>query len=267
MPLSLSLLRETYLRGLTLADEHGRPLPDAALEQKVQSTVAAFQRRYGVRLSPTLVRVGDAELPGLTLPDLPVYRADAQPWDPRGFEGDRFVSLTLPVGPVRRVLGLYLLLPGARPLAWGESWIQVQRKARTLQVYPMGQSVNLMPLQATSWGLMALMGGRMIPNAWQVAYEAGYTEEELAGEHADVLHALGMLTAISVLIPGSMDRFAAQGIAGLSASVDGLSNSTQLAGGGQTLRYQPLIQAYKDELQGWERTYGDRGVGLRFGVL
>ena len=268
MLLPTSTLRDVYLRGMPLADEHGRPLPDAVLEMKLTSTVAAFQRRYGVRLTPTLVRLGDAELPGEPFsPDLPRYHADAIPFDPRDFEGDRFVSLLLPVGPVQRVRAVCLQLPGAKPLAWGENWIQLQRHARTLQIYPMGQTVNLMPLQATSLGFMALMGGRAIPNAWQVAYEAGYSEDDLKGDQADVLQAVAMLTAIAVLIPGSMDAFAAKGIAGLSASVDGLSNSTQLAGGGQTLRYAPLIQAYKDELQSWEKTYQERGVGLRFGVL
>ncbi|MCD0168064.1 hypothetical protein IHN59_00295 [Deinococcus sp. 23YEL01] len=266
--LSLDTLRGTYLRGMQFPDEFGRPMPDSVLDSKAKSTEAAFQRRYGMQLSPTVVRIGDITLPGAPLcPDLPRKFVDSQPFDPRAFEGDRFVSLMLPVGPVKGTPRVFLQLPGSKPIEWSREWVQVQRRARVLQLYPMGQTVNLMPLQASSLGFMALMGGRTIPNAWQVEYEAGYTEDDLSGSDSDVLNALGMLTAIAVLIPGSMDLFAAKGIAGLSAGVDGLSNSTQLAGGGQSLRYAPLIQAFKDELTSWERMYQHRGVGMRLGVL
>ncbi|WP_241900028.1 hypothetical protein [Deinococcus sp. UR1] len=266
--LTADTLRNTYLRDMQFADEHGRPLPAVVIESKAKSVEAAFQRRYGMRLSPTVVRMGDLTLPGTPVrPDLPRKFVDAQPYDPRSFEGDRFVSLDLPIGPVKGRPRVFLQLPGSRPIEWSKEWVQVRKRARVLQLYPMGQTVNLMPLQATSLGFMALMGGRTIPNAWQIEYEAGYTEDDLAGEDADVLNALGMLTAIAVMIPGSIDLFAAKGIAGLSAGVDGLSNSTQLAGGGQALRYAPIIQAYKDELTSWERMYQHRGVGMRLAVL
>lgn len=264
--MTVEQLKETYLRGMPMADQHGRPLPDSVFQIKLNSAIAAFQRKYGVRLTPTLVKVGDVPLEADANPDgLPTFRTDAQPYDPRGFEGDRFVSLSLPIGPVREIKQVALQLPGSRPLTWQPNWIQLMKRARTLQIYPSGPQVNLMPIVASGFALSALAGGRAIPNAWQIVYVAGYTDEELNTDYADVLSAIGMLAAIAVLIPGSMDRFAALGISGLSASVDGLSNSTQVNSG--QLRYAPLIQAYKDELTEWEKTYQDRAIGLRFGVL
>ena len=266
--LTVELLKDVYLRGLPLADQFGRRISDDLLQIKINAARASFQRKYGVRLEPTLIKMGDIPLSSdAARPDWPTYRTDAQPYDPRAFEGDRFASLSLPIGPVKEVLQVALQLPGAKPVTWQPNWVQVMRRGRIIQIYPNGANVNLMPMATTSLGIAALSSGHAIPNAWQIVYTAGYSEGDLNGEFSDVLSALGMLAAIGALIPGSLDKFAAQGIAGLSASVDGLSNSTQMAGGGQNLRFAPLIKAYQDELAAWEKTFQDRAIGLRFGVL
>ncbi len=267
--LTVQYLKDTYLRGMSLADEHGRPIADVLLEAKVRAVRAAFERRYSVSLSPVTVRMGEAEIPGdpWETPDAPLLQKDARTYDPRDFEGNRMVSLKLPVGPVKKVLTVCLQLPGGRPTAWDKTWIQLNRKTRTVQISPLGPQVNMLPFNANALGLMLLSSGSTIPNAWQVAYTAGYTDEDLAGKDADVLDALGMLTAIAVLIPGSIDHFLSAGVSGISASVDGLSNSTQLLQNSGSLKYAPLIAAYTEHLKAWEKTYQERGIGLRFGVI
>ena len=262
-------LKSTYLRGMTLADEHGRPISDALMESKIRSVRAAFERRYSVSLSPVTVRMGKAVIPGepFETPDAPLLQRDARTHDPRDFEGNRHVSIKLPVGPVVRVLSVCLQLPGGKPVAWHKSWLQLNRKTRTVQIFPQGPGISLMPLNANALGLIFLNSGSTIPNAWQVAYLAGYTEEDLTGADADVLNALGMLTAIAVLIPGSIDQFLAAGVSGVSASVDGLSNSTQLMQNSGNLKFGVLIQAYRDELKTWEKLYQQRGIGIRMAVL
>lgn len=269
MIIDLAQLKSDFLRDLPLADQFGRPMSDTVLTSKLKAAVAAFQRKYGVRLEPTIVKMGELPLSADKLyPDLPRYHADTRPYDPRSFEGNRFVSLHLPVGPVKEVLSVGLSLPGQlEPLEFGEEWVQVQPRSRVLQIYPKGPMMRLMPLATNGFGLGAMFGGKAIPAAWQIIYKAGYTAEDLQGEYIDVLNALGMIAAIGILIPGSMDKFAARGIAGLSASVDGLSNSTQMAGGGQTLRFGALIDAYRQELQEWEKAFQDRGVGRAMGVV
>lgn len=267
--LTLEQLKGTYLRGMTLADEHGRPMPDTLLESKIRVVKAAFERRFGVSLVPVTVRMGEILMPGdpWETPEYPLVLRDARTHDPRDFEGNRYVSIKLPVGPVRKVLAVCLQLPGGKPSAWHKDWVQLERKTRTVQLFPLGQNVNLMPFTANTLGIMYLNSGSTIPNAWQIAYTAGYSEDDLLGKDADVLAALGMLTAIAVLIPGSIDQFLASGVSGISASVDGLSNSTQLMQNSGAIKYAALIGAYRDELKGWERTYQERGVGLRFGVI
>lgn len=257
MSLTPAHLRDLYLNGLPLVDPKGRPMSDAALESIIASTVAAFQRRYTLRLSPTLIRLGDVALQ-YTAPDLPVVTKDAPPLTPRAFEPGRHASIKLPIGPVKQVLAVGLRLPGmAAPMMFPDEWIQPDRKNKVVQLYP-GARMGPLPMALSGFGLSALNSGQVIPNAWQVAYTAGYTDEDLSGDDADVGRAVGQIATIAALVPGSIDRFMMQGVAGLSVSVDGLSNSTQLLQSAGNIRYAALIAAMQASLEPWEKMFQTR---------
>ncbi len=264
-----SELKALFLRDLPMVDAKGRPLADAVIAQRIQATVAAFERKHAVSLTRVTVRMGSAELPGVTVP--PGARMfDARDYDPRGFEDDRWVSLRLPLGPVRSdadVLAVGLRLPGQSQVSvWSKDWVQVSPQDRLIRIYPQGRFLNFQPLLATSIGLGLLGGTRIIPGAWQVLYVAGYSDADLAGKDADVRNAVGMLAAVNVLVPGSIDQYLAAGVAGLSASVDGLSNSTQLMQNPNALKYAALAAQYADAVAAWEKTFEAR-KGVLFGAV
>lgn len=155
-------------------------------------------------------------------------------------------------------LAVGLRLPGmGTPMMFPAEWIQPDRKNRVVQLYP-GARMGPLPMALSGFGLSALNSGQVIPNAWQVAYTAGYTDEDLSGDDADVGRAVGQIATIAALVPGSIDRFMAQGVAGLSVSVDGLSNSTQLLQSAGNLRYGALIAAMRESLEPWERMFHAR---------
>lgn len=259
MYLTPDLLRDRHLNGMPLTDPKGRPMLDAAVQHIIKSTEAAFQRRYNLRLTPTYVRLGDRPIPGEPgAGERPTLTRDAAPLVPRVFEGSRHASLKLPVGPVRAVYSVGLKLPGQQNVTpFPGEWVVADRKNRVVQLYP-GSSLSAVPLAQTGFGLSALYSGRTIPGAWQVAYEAGYSAEDLSGDDADVGHALGTLATIGVLVPGSIDRFTAQGITGLNVGVDGLSQGTQLMQGQGNIKYAALIAALKEEYEAWHKVFDAR---------
>lgn len=266
MTITPAVLQSTYLNGLVLADPKGRPMTDDAIQAHIKSAEAAFRRRYSLCLTPTRVRLGAAPLPGdAPLSEgMPTMQRDAPPYVPRAFHESRHASIRLPIGPVREVHAVGLKLPGQQQVTpFPPDWIQVDHRNRVVQLYPGGNS--LVPTAFTATGMFALTSGRTIPAAWQVSYTAGYTAEELADEYADVAHALGSLAALNVLIPGSVDRFTASGVTGLSASVDGLSQNTQLSQNGNTLKYGALMNALKDDVEAWDRQFRARqGIMVSF---
>lgn len=265
MFLTPAQLQSQYLNGLVLADPKGRPMPDAAIENHIRSAAAAFQRRYSLCLTPTHVRLGRERLKDAeAAADLPLVYRDAPPYMPRAFQESRHGSIRLPLGPVMEVHALALKLPGsAVPVAFSRDWIQVDYKNQVIQVYP--GSTGLTPAAFNALGMYSLSSGRTIPNAWQVSYTAGLTDEQLQGEYADVAHALAALAALAVLVPGSIDRFTQAGVTGLSASVDGLSQNTQLSQQGGQLKYASLIAAFQNDVQEWDKRFRARqGVMVAF---
>lgn len=258
-------IKTTYLNGMPLADQFGRPLPDSVIEGKMLAAKAALQRRLGIRFEPTLIKMGLQPFRAPNWPTaLPKLELDAMAYDPRSFEGNRHAYLKLPIGPVQSVYKVGLHLPGTRELLeWQPQWVQLSKRQRMLQIYPFGTQFNLFPLHASGIGMMALATRRSIPASWHVVYQGGCTADDLAGDYADLLEALGMLSAIGTLVPGSIDKYAALGISGLSANVDGLSNSTQMAGGGNILRHAAVIEAYKEKLAEWEKAFMAHTSGIR----
>jgi hypothetical protein len=274
MLLDLPAFKRDYLRDMPLADAKGRPLTDPTYQNRLKSVVASFERAYAVSLSPCHVKLGDEALsadPEL-LPSndpayIPLIAKDAVDFDPRSFEGDRYVHLRLPLGPVVRVLGIGMKLPGmSHPAEYQLDWIQLKKRRKVIDIYP-GRTVSAMPFGAGGWAMLALNSARVIPNAWQIVYLAGYTADQLAGQDADVYAAICKLLALDLLIPGSADIHLNAGVSGRSVSVDGLSQNTNLMQNANKLKFGPLIDAYQQSYAEWAKMYEFRRSGPKFGVL
>lgn len=264
---------DNMLPGLPLETSDGAPLTDALIDGRIKSVVAAFQRKYGVRLAPTVVKVGSDPLPAD-----PVRAAPEDP-DPireryRGLDymhdgnlDNRHHSMKLPVGPVRRIIGVGLRLPGmTAPAALPVDWISFQPRSAHIRLYP-NKTLSFAVTYTGGWFLNVLGAGRTIPEAWHVTYEAGYDPDDLTGLDYDVLEALGKMVAIELLVPGSMDRFLAEGVGGKTISADGLSQSIQLLQHAGGLKYANVIQTLTQQLAEWESMFWARRGGVRIGIL
>lgn len=264
--LTAAQVKELFLNQMTPADPYGRPMSDAAMQSLIAAAVATFERKWGLALTPRVVTLGDVDF--VPPADLPFEVHDAIPHDPRDFDGERFVWLTLPTGPVQEILHVQLRLPGmTKPVSWPESWVQPNYSGKYIQIYPMGNNIGGPSFGMTGMTLTTLTASRTVPNAWRIAYRAGYTAADLAGKDADVFRAVGSLAALGMLVPGSIDRYLTLGVGGLSASVDGLSNSTQLMQNSGALKYAALIAAMTQALQSWEQVFRDRVRGPVIGFI
>jgi hypothetical protein len=276
--------RRQFLRNLPLEDHMGVPLGDEDLLELIHEATADFEREYAVRLEPTVIKVGPHPLDrnepytqsnppeGATaeeiaaLPKQEIF--DSLPYDPRAFEGSRHANLRLPIGPVRQVYGVGLELPGRLDLYQLPDYgVHLNIKRKSIQIYWKAGFDYHPILAASAVGFHALSSGRTIPNTWNITYLAGYTEEELLTREADVRASVLKTAAIKALIVGSFDRNAALGVAGRNVSADGLSQQTQLIANAQTLKYGPLIAAYREEIKAFESMFSYRKAGVKLGVL
>lgn len=279
-------VRENFLAGLVLEDGDGRPMRDAVIEGRIKGVTARFERQYGVRLTPTAVKLGLYPLeneiePGEVLvpavvDDAGVEIAPAVLADPlvmpgldynpdRGRDNHQF-SMELPLGPVRNLRAFGLWLPGqARPVSFPTDWVHCNPRSHRVRVYP-GRTLTTAFVFASGIFANIVSASRPIPYAWHASYVAGYSDSDLAGRDYDVLEALGKMVACEVLIAGSIDRNLAAGITQKAAGVDGLSQSVSLIQNAAALKYAPLIASYQQELDAWEKTFFRRRTGIRLGV-
>lgn len=278
----VTAFRRLYLHNLALEDQDGVPMSNDDLLSFIRSAAADFQREFGVRLQPTIVRMGTKRLssepvtrataPSGTTPEelealLPLEEYDAITYDPRSFEGSRHGRVQLPLGPVKEVYGVALDLPGRRMTELPLEAVQVTRKRKYIQIY-WKQGFPYAPVFAmTGIGFMSLDSGRSIPGAWHVAYRCGYTPEDFAGADSDVFEAVLKMAAIRAMTIGSADKNFAVGITGRTVTVDGLSQTTQLAANANQLKYAALIKTFQDDLNDFTKVFAFRKSGIKMAVL
>lgn len=276
--IEIAAFRRRYLNDLPLENVQGVPMRAEDIEHAIKEARAEFERTYGVRLEPTIIKMGDRDLDGdppnrdtaVGLSEdlraaLPYQEEhDATNYDPRAFEGSRHASLILPVGPVKQVYAVALDLPGLqKPFEIPLEMVQTKRYRKRLYIYPKHLNGVYWPLmRAPSAAFLALSQNRSIPNAWQITYLAGYTERDLERRDLDIWPAIHKAAAIKALVMGSADRNFSLGVGGVSVSVDGLSQNTQLIANAQNLKYGPLIKQYQDDFKAWEAGFAFRKSGV-----
>lgn len=267
-PLTPQFVKDNYLVGIPLETPGGKPFTQEFMENRIKAVRYAFERKYGVRFEPTVIKMGSYGLQGDPAHiDERLVGNDLHPDDIKDHKSH---SMLLPVGPIKGFLGLGLWLPGLQNAAtFDMDWIHPNPpdpRTRRIRISPGRSITSVLTLQ----GLMGMLlpmsgGGRPIAGAWHITYTAGYTEQDLLGQDFDVLDALGKLAAIALLTKGSVDQNMIAGITNKSLSADGLSQSVGLAGNAENLKYGAIIKQLAGEFAEWEKAYWARsGRGIKF---
>jgi hypothetical protein len=261
---------DNMLPGLPLVSSQGVPLSAGVINGRIKGTVRGFERKYGVRLSPTTIKVGTDRLerdPPAAEPDPIHERYRGLDYHPDGNLDNRHHVMHLPVGPIRSIIGVGLRLPGMfLPATLPVDWISYQPRSNTIRLYPQ-KSLSFAVVYTGGYFLNIHAANKPIPEAWHITYEAGYGDSDLGGRDYDILEALGKMVAIEVLVPGSLDTYLAQGISGKSISADGLSQSIQLLHHPNGLKYSNVIARLTEEIAAWESTFWARRGGVRLAIL
>lgn len=263
-PITVAKFTDLWLSGLTLEDARGRPIPERRLQNYLNGVISRFQRTLGIRLEPTIIKLGKYNVQG----DPPTASIQEQynglDTDPDDFleahQGFKF----LPVGPITDLNSIYALglwLPGtAQVISFASDWVHFDERAPYIRISP-GSTLNplsqgsIYAAQTSGYTLSyANFNSVPIPHAWHLTYQAGYTDLDTV--NYDILDVIGKMAAVATLVPASIDRFLARGLAGQSVSVDALSQSVQLLQNSQRLKYGSLIDAYNMELFGQDGKSG-----------
>lgn len=232
--LSVDELKTIWLYGLDLTDDSGEPFPDTMYEHYIKYAVAWVEHRLDLKLAADVIEGEKHHF----------YREDYA----------QFMFFQTKESPVISVEEIRLVLPGNTiAQTFPADWIHLDTDAGQIQILP-GQGSIGTTLLGSSGAWMPWLAGmqRFIPDAFRIDYTAG-----LSPVPHDLKEAVGMLACFGPLSTAG-DLIAGAGIANVSLSIDGLSQSigttssaTNSGFGARTLSYTRALKDLIPALEGY----------------
>ncbi|MEO8602979.1 MAG: hypothetical protein ABI629_10410 [bacterium] len=212
------------------------PLANETIEQKLFAAEDFYEHELGLRWTPTRVLSNPEDRANVSDPLLrvadfdPIQDISEPAYDyPRGlWEYERCGFLQLRNRPIRSIIQVVF--------TWGTSiqiwrvpldWVQPDRRAGTINMVPTSGVTSLLPFNVY---LMSVLSSpsRGLPHSILIDYTVGFSADELAWHHQDLLNGVRLMTLLN--LGGIVSTIASGGQMSGSLSMDGLSHSRGFGG-------------------------------------
>lgn len=239
-------VRNGWCFGLPLTDEDGNPLPDEILKKYIMAAIKNIERRIGIYLKPMVIACNPEERGLVEGVD---YEIAEPPYDYEAFFYRQWGFLQLRERMVQELNDFKLVLPSGQTVIdfmKNPQWIKLYKKGSQIHIVPYGGDPTLVSYLGGSITGYPFMSGKLygyIPQMFYVDYIAGYP---LGGIPDDIVSAVGKQAAIDVL--GVAGDAVLAGIAGMSTTIDGLTESYETTASSTSATYGSRILQYKREL-------------------
>lgn len=224
--LTVSELKQRYLFGIDLTDDAGNEIPDAVLEHYIASAIASLEHDLDIPIFPT------------TFCDLhDFFRQD--------YAAFNFIKLDN--APLISVSEFRVQYPsGQTVVVFPAEWLRLHKESAQLQVVPTAGTLSEILVGQGGSFLPAIYNGMAyLPQLFQVEYTAGFEEGRVPRNILDTIGKLASLGPFNIF----GDLIAGAGIANLSLSLDGLSQSIGTTSSATNAGYGARIQQYQKEIK------------------
>lgn len=249
-------LRNRWCFGLPLSKEDGEVMSDEDLQAFIDSAILEVERKLGILIVPRKI-VCDLDAVGLQ--EGVDYNLLEPAYDYRVDEYRRWGFIQLRHRPVISVESVKIVLPNnLQVIEFPKEWIKLYPKAGQIHIVPYAGSPTVMTMGIGNNTLTTLINGNLnynLPQSIRVSYTAGMQEVP-----RDIKNVIAKIAAIDVL--GIAGDAILAGVASISTSVDGLSESfsttasaTNATYGAHILQYQKEVDAFFDPKSGGARQY------------
>lgn len=267
-------LKSDYLFGFDLKNQFNCIISDVTLGNKLSIAVARFEREMkDFNLTPKVIKstavngiLGDNG--AFVTPPEPELAALADIIeDPYDYDVSDYMNwgyMRVRRKPIVTVERIRLIYPtGQTIIDYPHEWIKTNRKFAQIQIVPMAGSFKSFPLIGQGAMYLPLLSGfltKNVPHLIHVDYTAGLTE--IPDDLKDCLYKLGAIEVLKLAGGGKMP-----GVASLSTSADGLSETTTLTQSQTTQLYGSLIKQYEDDVKLFLKDYRVFQKGIDFAVM
>jgi hypothetical protein len=240
-------VRRQWCFGLPLATEDGTPMTDEDIISFMNGAIARMERELGVFLKPTIIAC-NGEMRGLE-PGVdfdieePPYDYDYKQWFNYGF-------LQLRHRPVIELHEFKLVLPNNQIIfdfMTKPEWLKTNPRSGQVRIVPYAGDPTIFSLAGSSLSGYPFLTGLIQTNVPQMIFASYVAGFELGQIPSDIVTAVGKMAAIDIL--GVAGDAVMVGIAGMSTSIDGLSESVSLTASATSATYGAHIKQLQDEVK------------------
>jgi hypothetical protein len=265
-----SEVRNRWCFGLPLNKEDGSVMKDEDIHQFLMGAVREVERKLGIFLKPTVIRCNPEERGLVKGTD---YDREEAPYDYDANQYRQYGFLQLFERPVVSIEALKLILPNGNEIidfmrdSNRMKWVKLNKSAGQVRIVPYAGDPTLFALLGGSQTGYPFVTGAInqnLPHMFHVDYTAGYGAYEIP---EDIRNAVAKIATINVL--GIAGDAVLAGVASLSTSIDGLSESfsttasaTNATYGAHQLQYQKEVDALFDPKDGAGLRSSERGITM-----
>ncbi len=243
--LTVAELKQRYLFGVDLTNDEGVTLPDEVFQHYILSAIAWLEHELDIKVLPTtFVR---------ELSDY--YRNDYQ----------NFTIIQLENYPVLSIEEFAVEYPsGQNVIIFPDEWLRLDRNHGLLRVVPTAGTLSEILVGQGGSFLPAIYNGMdYLPDLFAVSYTAGFEDGELPSNLLDLIGKVASFGPFNIF----GDLIAGAGIASVSLSIDGLSQSIGTTSSATNSGYGARLIQYQKEVKDWIPKLRRYYKGIRMVVM
>lgn len=224
--LTAEQLKARYFFGVDITDDRGNPLADAVFEHYILSAIRWLEHQLDIPILPASF----------------VERHDYHSGDQ-----SNFLLIQLDNYPVLDVEEFRVQYPsGQSIIIFPNEWLRINNAEGHLQVVPTAGTLSQVLIGRGGTYLPAIYAGpRDMPQLFEIAYSAGFAAGKVPRNIIDIIGKFASLGPFNIF----GDLIAGAGIANISLSMDGLSQSIGTTSSATNAGYGSRIIQYTKEIK------------------
>lgn len=224
--LTVRELKQRYFFGVNITDDAGEPLPDAVFRHYILQAIRWFEHQIDIAILPTQFSEQHD-----------YYRSDY----------NAFNLIQLDNSPVISIESFTAQYPsGQNIVEYPTEWLRLNKESGQVQIVPTAGTLSEVMIGEGGSFLPAVYNGMpYLPQLWSVQYTAGFEAGKVPRNIIDVIGMFASLGPFNIF----GDLIAGAGIATLSLSMDGLSQSIGTTSSATNAGYGARIIQYLKQIK------------------
>lgn len=246
---SIEEIRNRWCFGLPLSKEDGNVMTDEDIKGLLDAAIGEVEQRLGVFMKPTVIATNPHERGLVEGVD---FEVEDHPYDYDAGQYRQYGFLPLRNKPILALHDFKMVLPNGNVIIDfmrdenTTKWIKLDKTGGHLNIVPYAGDPTLFAMMGGSQSGYPFMTGRLnanLPHMFYVDYTVGYGLWKIPSEVSQVI---AKICAVNVL--GLAGDAVMVGIASISTSLDGLSESTSLTASATSATYGAHIKQIQGEI-------------------